>query len=189
MKYQSAAAKLDDYRREIADIRGKMRELQAEAEPEIVKDYEFATPEGPRKLSELFGGKDDLIVIHNMGVACSYCTLWADGFNGLYPHLANRAAFVVASPDPPEVQKKFAQGRGWRFPMVSLRDKAFAADMGYHTKDGYMPGISVFRRDDGRIIRVSDAGLQPFDDFCTAWHILDLLPGGVGSWQPKFSYS
>lgn len=189
MKYQNAAIRLDDYRRQIGDIRGKMRALQAETEPQEVKDYEFASLAGSRKLSDLFAGKDDLIIIHNMGRSCSYCTLWADGFNGIYPHLADRAAFVVASPDPPEVQKEFAQSRGWRFPMVSLMGQDFAVDMGYYGKNGFMPGISVFRRDGDKIIRVSNAGLSPFDDFCTAWHIFDLLPGGPGDWRPRFSYS
>ena len=38
---------------------------------------------------------DRLLMIHNMGEACRYCTLWADGFNGFLPHLedALSAAF------------------------------------------------------------------------------------------------
>ena len=28
-----------------------------------------------------------------------------------------------------------------------------------------------------RILRVSDARFAPWDDFCTVWHIFDLLPG------------
>ena len=40
-----------------------------------------------------------------MGRGCSYCTLWADGFNGLRHHFEDRAAFVVVSPDTPEQQK------------------------------------------------------------------------------------
>jgi hypothetical protein len=54
---------------------------------------------------------------------------------------------------------------------------------------GWLPGISVFRRDGKRILRVSDATFEPGDDFCALWHILDLLPGGAGDWAPKFSYS
>lgn len=189
MKFEESAAKLADYRRQIADIRGRMRALQAEIEPEVVKDYGFATLDGSRKLSSLFGDKDDLIIVHNMGVTCRNCTLWADGYNGLYPHLADRAAFIVASPDPPHVQKAFAAGRQWIFPMVSYVDKAFVTDMGYLTEAGYRPGVSVFRREEARILRVSSAGFKPFDDFCALWHVLDLLPGGVGDWRPRFSYS
>jgi predicted dithiol-disulfide oxidoreductase (DUF899 family) len=64
---------------------------------------------GSVQLSDLFGEHEDLIVIHNMGVSCPYCTLWADGFNGLIRHLEDRAAFVMVSPDPPDIQKEFAK--------------------------------------------------------------------------------
>jgi predicted dithiol-disulfide oxidoreductase (DUF899 family) len=183
MKYQDMSGKLADYRRQIADIREKMRDAIATVEPQEVKDYEFANTDGSVRLSELFGDHEDLIVIHNMGVACSYCTLWADGYNGIHRHVVSRAGFVVSSPDSPNVQKKFAESRGWEFPMVSHADSSFAADMGYvSTKGGWMPGVSVFRRDGDAIMRVSDTGFSPGDDFCAIWHFFDMLPGGVGEW-------
>jgi predicted dithiol-disulfide oxidoreductase (DUF899 family) len=189
MNYADSATKLRDYRRQMADLREKMRAAQAEAEPQEVPDYVLATVEGPVRLSELFGSRDDLIVIHNMGAACAYCTLWADGFNGLYPHLADRAAFVVASPDPPKGQRKFAASRGWRFPIVSHQDTTFAADMGYRSENGgWLPGVSVFRRSSEHLLRVSDAALGPGDDYCALWHLFDLLDGGPGDWRPKFKY-
>jgi predicted dithiol-disulfide oxidoreductase (DUF899 family) len=189
MNYADSATKLRDYRRQIADLREKMRAAQAEAEPQEVQDYVLATAEGPVRLSELFGRRDDLIAIHNMGASCAYCTLWADGFNGLYPHLADRAAFVVASPDPPEAQRKFAASRGWRFPMVSHQDTTLAGDMGYRSeKGGWLPGVSVFRRSGRRLLRVCDAPLHPGDDYCALWHLFDLLEGGPGDWQPRFKY-
>ncbi|HET6307725.1 MAG TPA: DUF899 family protein [Rhodopila sp.] len=190
MDYRQTAAQLKAYRREIADLRAKMREVQAAAEPEEVRDYTFATTPGEVRLSQLFGDKADLFVIHNMGASCAYCTLWADGFNGVYDHLANRAAFVVSSPDLPEAQRQFSGGRGWRFPMVSHANTSFAADMGYRSPEGgWLPGVSTFRRDGGRVLRVSDAALGPGDDFCTVWHIFDLLPEGAAGWKPKYRYS
>jgi predicted dithiol-disulfide oxidoreductase (DUF899 family) len=190
MDYKSTSAKLAEYRREIAAIRQKMRAAQAGVEPQEVADYQLATLQGAVRLTELFAGKAHLILIHNMGTACPNCTLWADGLNGIYHHLADRAAVVVTSPDPPEVQQRFAQSRGWKFPMVSHQGTSFAADMGYRSESGgWLPGISVFKRDGKRILRVSDATFEPGDDFCALWHILDLLPGGAGDWAPKFSYS
>src|SRR5215204_1578561 len=51
---------------------------------EAVADYALLDPDGsPTTLSALFGDGDDLIVIHNMGRGCVYCTLWADGFSSL----------------------------------------------------------------------------------------------------------
>jgi predicted dithiol-disulfide oxidoreductase (DUF899 family) len=183
MKYAEVDGKLTDYRRQIAAIREKMRETLAAVEPQPVQDYELTNIAGPVRLSELFGDHEDLILIHNMGVACSYCTLWADGYNGIHPHVATRAGFAVSSPDRPTVQKKFAESRGWRFPMVSHAGSSFAGDMGYvSAKGGWMPGVSVFRREGANILRVSDTGFSPGDDFCTLWHFFDLLPGGVGEW-------
>jgi predicted dithiol-disulfide oxidoreductase (DUF899 family) len=182
MRYANVNDKLADYRRQIAAIREQMRETLATVEPELVQDYAFTTQEGSVRLSQLFGDHEDLIVIHNMGVACSACTLWADGYNGLHSHVTSRVGFVVSSPDRPAVQRKIADSRGWKFPMVSHADSTFAADMGYVSeKGGWMPGVSVFRRDDDRIVRVSNTGFRPGDDFCTLWHFFDLVPGGIGA--------
>ena len=180
MKYPDANARLLDYRRQIAAIREGMRETLAAAEPEEVDDYVFTGPKGAVRLSSLFDEHDDLILIHNMGVSCPLCTLWADGYNGIHQHVVRRAAFAVTSPDGPEVQQKIASSRGWVFPIVSHVGTAFAADMGYRSEDGsWLPGVSVFRRlSQGRIVRVSDTSFSPGDDFCTLWHFFDLLPGG-----------
>lgn len=176
-------------RSKLAAVRGELQEALAEAAHAEIKDYEFATLKGPVKLSELFGKQRDLFVIHNMGVTCPNCTMWADGFNGLYPHVADRAAFVVASPDPPEKQAAFATERGWRFPMVSDTRKAFAADMGFLSPSGNtQPGVSAFQKDGSRIIRVSAASFDPDDDFCPTWRLFDMLPEGADGWKAKFRY-
>ncbi len=56
------------------------------------------------------------------------------------------------------------------------------------TTGGWRPGISAFRRERDRIVRLSDTGLSPGDDFCTVWHVFDLLPEGRARWEPKFRY-
>ena len=189
MTYRETRDKLEGFRRQIAELREQMREAQSAIEPEEVKDYEFTTPEGTLHLSGLFGSKEYLFLIHNMGVSCPSCTLWADGFNGIYDHLADRGAFVVSSPDSPEVQRTFAKDRGWRFRMVSHQGTSFARDMGYGSENGkYLPGVSVFRRKPGRILRVSDTRFKPGDDFCALWHLFELLPEGSASWKPQFKY-
>jgi predicted dithiol-disulfide oxidoreductase (DUF899 family) len=188
MKYSDAAARLAEYRREIAAVRAQMRATLAAAEPQPVSDYEFQTPAGPVRLSSLFGDHTQLIVVHNMGTSCPNCTMWADGYNGIHQHVASRAAFVVSSPDPPEVQRSFAAGRGWQFPMVSHAGSSFAADMGSRGVNRWLPGISVFERRGQQIVRVADASFSPGDDFCTLWHFFDLLPGGAGDWRPRLKY-
>ena len=189
MEYTEAKQDLNQYRQQLAELRVKMRDIQAQVEPQEVDDYLFQGAAGPVRLSELFNDKDHLFVIHNMGKGCPYCTLWADGFNGIIHHLQSRAGFVVSSPDSPAVQQAFAASRGWQFPMVSHTGTSFAADMGYHNDEGYQPGVSVFRREDERIVRISDTWFGPDDDFCSMWSFLSLLPEGVEDWSPKYTYS
>jgi hypothetical protein len=73
--------------------------------------------------------------------------------------------------------------------MVSHQGTEFVADMGYRSETGgCLPGVSAFQRDGARILRVADTGLHPGDDFCTLWHMLDLLPEAAAGWGPKFGY-
>ncbi|MBS0410747.1 MAG: DUF899 family protein [Proteobacteria bacterium] len=196
MSYADTMAALADRRRRIAALREEMRGLQGAVEPQPVQDYVLAGWDGPVTLSSLFGGRRDLILIHNMGVGCTSCTMWADGFNGVYEHLAARAAFVVASPNPVEVQKAFAAERGWRFPMVSYQGSTLADDFGYRAggdaKDvklgGWNPGVSFLRRDGEAIVRLSDTEFGPGDDFCVVYHLFDLAPGYDLGWSPRYRY-
>ena len=71
--------------------------------------------------------------------------------------------------------------------MVSHAGTSFAQDMGYFAEEGddagWQPGISAFRKDGERIIRVSDTPLGPGDLFCAAWHMFDLLPDAADGWE------
>ena len=64
---------------------------------------------------------------------------------------------MVSSPDAPDVQQEFAEGRGWNFRMVSIEGTSFAADLGMKDveKTFHYPGISSFQKDaDGNVMRV-----------------------------------
>ena len=189
MAYRETTRKMTALRTKIAGLRAKMRKLQKTITPEEVTDYTLETAKGPIRLSQLFGDKEYLFVIHNMGASCRYCTLWADGFNGVLPHLEDRAAFVVSSPDDPQKQARFKAKRRWRMRMVSHRHSSFAADMGYRSDGGYLPGVSVFRKRGRKIYRVSDTRFGPGDDFCAIWHFFDLIPEGPAGWQPQYKYA
>ncbi len=167
----------------------KLAELKRQLPRKEVDDYTLSGPDGPVKLSQLFGDKADLVVIHNMGKGCRYCTLWADGFNGVIPHLENRAAFVVCSPDSVETQQQFGESRGWKFSMVSGHGSSFIEDMGFRGEKSWMPGVSTFHRGaDGKIFRVAKAPFGPFDPFSGIWHLFALLADGVHDWEPKYKY-
>lgn len=188
MERHEVSEQLASFHHQINELRQKMHDLRNSVEPEDVENYRFQTTDGPVQLADLFGDKDTLFAIHNMGAACLYCTLWADGFNGIVAHLQDRAAFVVTSPDDPASQEKFKTGRGWRFPMVSHQGTSFAEDMGYKGEHGWTPGVSVFKKSGKAITRVSTSPMGPGDDFCSLWHLFDLIPEGADGWQPKYEY-
>jgi len=189
MKAKKLAKKLTHQEEKITSHLKKLAKQKRKLPRQPVEDYAFESLDGPVKLSALFCGRKDLIVVHNMGAGCAYCTMWADGFNGVYPHLADRAAFVVVSPDAPAAQKKFAQGRGWRFPMVSGRKSDFAKDLGFKEgKDSWWPGVSTFQKVRGKVMHVASANFGPFDAFCPVWHFFGLLGDGVNDWQAKYRY-
>ena len=173
----------------------RLKDVRRRVPSEPVQDYELRGPAGAATLSELFGDKSDLILIHNMGTGCPYCTMWADGFNGVVHHLEDRSAFVVVSPDSVETQQRFRQKRGWRFRMFSAGGTTLFKDMGFESDDEHygsnaMPGVSVFHKaDDGSIMRVASDFLGPGDAYCSVWHLFDLLRDGVGNWEAKFDYS
>lgn len=156
---------------------------------EQVDDYKLTNSENEQtNLSKLFGTKKDLILIHNMGTSCPYCTMWADGLNGLLTHLEDRAKFVVSSPDDPSTQKEFASARGWKFQMVSTRGTSFAKDMGFEKNGMPMPGVSVFYKDGEKILRVGRDDFGPGDKYCPTFPLFDLLKDGPNNWEAKFEY-
>lgn len=180
-------AELMALEQEISEKQKRLTELKKQYGHETVSDYTLQGADGDVQLSALFGDKTDLIVIHNMGRSCSYCTLWADGFNGVINYLEDRAAFVVISPDTPDVQQAFAQERGWRFKMASSEGSTFTDDLGFLVEGGVMPGASTFsKQPDGTIVRVSKTYLGPGDPYCGVWHLFDLLADGANAWQPAF---
>jgi AraC-like DNA-binding protein/predicted dithiol-disulfide oxidoreductase (DUF899 family) len=187
--YTDIDREIEALEKEVEAAKLRLSEARRRRPKEPVADYVLENPDGTEvRLSELFGEKDDLIVIHNMGTGCSSCTMWADGFSGLSPHLMDRAAFVVCSPDRPEVQKRFAQKRNWSFRMVSAYQSPFFQDMGFWG-NGPWPGVSTFRRQaDRSIVRVGKAVFDAGDDFCAVWPLLDLLEHGANGWDPKDSY-
>ena len=187
---QNASDEIRRLQAEIQELKARVSEARRLAPCEPVEDSELRRTDGSSvRLSELFRDKVDLLVVHNMGKGCSYCTLWADGFTGFLPHLQDRCSFVLCSNDDPETARAFADSRGWNFQVVSGAGTSFAKDMGFASEDGKpWPGVSAFHKGkDGKIVRTGSAPFGPGDDFCSPWPLFDLLKGGAGGWAPKYS--
>ena len=91
----------------------------------IDKPYRFQGSEGELALADLFGSRRQLIVQHFMfgpdwEKPCKSCSFWADGFNGVVAHLAQRdTAFVAVSRAPAEKLEDRKRRMGWTFPWLS----------------------------------------------------------------------
>lgn len=61
---------------ELVKAKERLALLRRQLPKEEVKDYTLkAWDGGEARLSSFFGDKKDLILIHNMGTGCAYCTM------------------------------------------------------------------------------------------------------------------
>ncbi|MGB5257906.1 MAG: DUF899 family protein [Woeseiaceae bacterium] len=163
----------------------ELRKANVEAE---IPNYVFTTLDGETSLLELFGDRENLLVIHNMGQGCRYCTLWADGFNGFLPHLESALSVVLVSRDAPEVQRAFANSRNWRFRLASHGGGAYIQEQNVSADEANAPGAVMYQRDGDRIRRRNAAVFGPGDLYCSIWNLLGMAGLGVEDWTPQYRY-
>lgn len=172
---------------------------------EVDRDYRFETTGGAKSLRDLFGPRRQLIVQHFMfgrdwENACKSCSFWADGYDGLVPHLnARDIAFVVVSSAPLERLQAFRARMGWDVEWVSSHGSRFNYDfdVGFgegrpdDLSPGYnfgaiarpqideLPGISVFALGEGGAVyhTYSTYG-RGLDAMNAAYAYIDLTPMG-----------
>jgi predicted dithiol-disulfide oxidoreductase (DUF899 family) len=100
----------------------------------IDKEYRFETDEGTASLTDLFGGRSQLLVYHFMfgpdfTAGCPSCSTIADGFDGSVVHLTNHdVAFYAVSRAPLAKLQAYKQRMGWRFPWASSLGSDFNYD-------------------------------------------------------------
>src|SRR6516162_4052077 len=124
------AAEKDLTRRsdEVARLRQRLPWVQVD------KVYRFDTDEGSKTLKDLFGGRSQLMVYHFMfgpdyKAGCASCSAIADGFNGVFVHLANHDVMLWAASRAPLAKlQAFKRRMGWTFPWASSLGSDFNAD-------------------------------------------------------------
>lgn len=184
----SDAAEIAELERQIYELNGRLQALRKTHTGPEVPNYAFSTLSGQVSLLNLFGDRDRLLAIHNMGHGCRYCTLWADGFNGLLPHLENAMAVVLVSRDDPELQRRFASSRGWRFRLASHGGGDYIREQTVLEGQSNMPGAVVYERAGDVILRKNAAIFGPGDLYCPMWSLLGLAGLGEDEWTPQYSY-
>lgn len=170
----------------------------------VDKEYVFDTPSGRRTLGQLFADAGQLIVYHFMfhpdwNAGCKSCSFWADGFNAIGTHLAQRdTTIIAASRAPLSKLMAFKTRMGWSFDWVSTLGDDFNRDFGvafapevlqggaenynfgtvrFRGEDA--PGVSVFARDaDGAIYHTYSCYSRGLDPLNAAYQYLDLTPQG-----------
>ena len=174
--------------RRIAELTAELNALRRQNPPTPVPDYAFQTLDGETSLSQLFGERERLLVVHNMGQGCRYCTLWADGFNGLLAHLESVLSVVLVSKDAPAVQRRFAHSRGWRFRMASHGGGAYIQEQGVFGEAENYPGAVVYERQGATILRKNACVFGPGDLYCAVWPFLGMAGLDGDDWTPQYNY-
>ncbi len=173
---------------QICELTAKLNQLRGQNEATKVKNYAFETLNGATTLLDLFGTQDKLLVIHNMGQGCRYCTLWADGLNGFVPHLESTMALVLVSKDAPELQRRFANSRGWRFNLASHGGGEYIQQQTVMEGSNNVPGAVVFERKGDAIFRKNSCVFGPGDLYCPMWILLGMAGLGEQQWTPQYKY-
>jgi predicted dithiol-disulfide oxidoreductase (DUF899 family) len=173
---------------QIFELTKQLAQLRAENPGDKIKNYSFETLNGQTTLLDLFGDQDKLLVIHNMGQGCRYCTLWGDGLNGFVPHIESAMALVLVSKDEPHVQRSFANSRGWRFHLASHGGGEYIREQTVMEGAENMPGAVVYERRDGRIYRKNSCIFGPGDLYCSVWPLMAMAGMTEANWTPQFKY-
>ena len=100
----------------------------------VDKEYRFTTDAGAASLADLFRGRSQLLVYHFMfgptwAAGCPSCSGIADGFDGIFVHLANHDVMLWAVSRAPLAKlQAYKQRMGWTFPWASSLGSDFNFD-------------------------------------------------------------
>jgi predicted dithiol-disulfide oxidoreductase (DUF899 family) len=170
----------------------------------LEKNYLFDGPDGKQTLTDLFGGRSQLIVNHFMlgpgwKEGCIGCSFGADNVEGALTHLAQRdVAWVAVSRAPLAEIEAYRERMGWTFKWVSSFDNDFNYDFHVSFRPGdtangkveynydlietsmdELPGTSVFARDDaGNIYHTYSSYGRGAEETLVTYRLLDMTPKG-----------
>jgi predicted dithiol-disulfide oxidoreductase (DUF899 family) len=170
----------------------------------IEKEYVFDTPNGRKRLADLFDDRSQLIVYHFMfgpdwNEGCPSCSFLADHIDGALVHLAYRDVTLTAvSRAPLASLEAFRKRMGWRFRWVSSGESDFNFDFHvsfapeerakgrvyYNYATTEFPGeeahgASVFYKDHaGEVFHTYSSYARGCDLLVGTYNFLDIVPKG-----------
>ncbi len=140
--------------------------------------YEFATPDGPASLVDLFAGRDQLVIYRFMDVGpgkfCPGCTNFSNNVINLDDLADSGVSWATVSDMPLAQIEEYKARKGWTMPFVSSHGTPFTADCG--GGDGFM--LSTFLRDGDEVYRTYNTGGRGVDRILFDYNILDLTVYG-----------
>ena len=161
----------------------------------VEKAYRFQGQDGPLTLSDLFGPHRQLIVQHFMFAPewekpCKSCSFWADGYNGIVAHLAQRdTAFVAVSRAPLEKLEARKRKMGWTFPWVSSGGSEFSYDFDVSFRDGQGDGATYnYRPKQGAMTDLPGISAFVKDDGGAVYHTYSCFARGLDPMNPAYAY-
>jgi len=194
-------AREKEFTRQRDELNRQRRELPWER---VEKRYVFEGSRGTETLSDLFDGRNQLLVYHFMfspewDEGCPHCSFWADSFDGAEVHLAQRdVTFLAVSRAPLAKLEAFRRRMGWRFKWVS----SFGTDFNFDYQASFTPeqlargsviynyreeemdmadreGLSAFYKDaQGAVFHTYSTYARGIDLINSAYNLLDLAPKG-----------
>lgn len=178
--------------------------LERQQLPWVLVDDNYCFGDQQLSLADLFQSRSQLIIYHfmygeNWDAACTSCSFWADNFNGIDVHLAQRdISFLAVSSASQKTLDAFAERMGWKFRWLSSQGCSFGADFNvsfgeserergqihynYQDQNFFMEemhGVSVFAKaDDGQIYHSYSTYGRGLDMLNGAYNYIDLAPKG-----------
>jgi predicted dithiol-disulfide oxidoreductase (DUF899 family) len=179
----------------------------------VEKEYVFESDDGEKTLADLFDGRSQLLVYHFMfgfgfrvdeqNPGCTGCSLVADHFDAVIPHLNGHDVTLMAeSIAPLRELRPYKQRMGWRFPWVSSAGSDFKYDFGaaftdeqqrsgaeYNFRHVDQPppqreGMSAFAIEDGVVHHTYSTYDRGVEQLMGTYRYLDVAPLGRNEEAP-----
>ena len=147
----------------------------------VEKDYELVGSEGPVGLIDLFEGRRQLIVIHNMlqpddASPCPGCAMFADNMgHPAHLHARDTSRAMVAEAPIDEIEA-FRRRMGWGVPWYSVLGSDFNRDFDVVPPRPF--GVNVFLREGANVFRTYHTTARGMEALGSTWSYLDLTPFG-----------